>query len=189
MVYLPQSAAPQPECNRESIDCQYALGERAADLDWASEWASVIDDDLGLSGSGTAELLDVYAIIGTGRPGGVPPGRYQSKLSRADHPGSFNYRVLLRLKGALSEAELHIVRARLQGGVRNKSARGELCRGLPVDLISGEADGKILLHSDEAVRGIVTAVFERSAASGSARAVRLLGKGPPFPSQSDVIGA
>ena len=66
------------------------------------------------------------------------------------HPGSFNDRLLLGLKGTMSEAELHVLRARLEGGIRNKAARGELRRGLPVGLVWGEGDGEILLDPDEA---------------------------------------
>jgi hypothetical protein len=71
----------------------------------------------------------------------------------------------------LSEAELHILRARLDGGIRNKAARGELRRGLPVGLVWGEADGEICWHRDEAVTGVITAVFERFAVCGSVRGV------------------
>jgi DNA invertase Pin-like site-specific DNA recombinase len=58
----------------------------------------------------------------------------------------------------MSEAELHVLRARLNGGIRNKAARGELRRGLPVGFVWGEADGEVLLHPDEAV---VTAIRTR----------------------------
>jgi Recombinase len=67
----------------------------------------------------------------------------------------------------------HVLRARLEGGVRNKAARGELRRGLPVGLIWGEAAGEIRFHPDEAVTGVIAAVFERFAACGSARATWL----------------
>jgi Recombinase len=77
------------------------------------------------------------------------------------------------MKGTMSEAELHILRARLDGGVRNKAARGELRRGLPIGLVWGEADGEIRLHPDEAVTGVITAIFERFAACGSVRSVWL----------------
>jgi DNA invertase Pin-like site-specific DNA recombinase len=63
----------------------------------------------------------------------------------------FNDRLLLGLKGTMSEAELHVLRARLLGGVRNKAARGELRRSLPVGFVWGEEDGKVLFHPDEAV--------------------------------------
>ena len=63
----------------------------------------------------------------------------------------FNDRLLLGLKGTMSEAELHILRARLLGGIRNKAARGELRRGLPVGFVWGEEDGEVRFHPDEAV--------------------------------------
>ena len=87
------------------------------------------------------------------------------------HPAMFNDRLLLGLKGTMSEAELHIIRARLDGGIRNKAARGELRLRLPVGLVWGEAEGEIRLHPDEAVCGAVGAVFERFAEFGSARRV------------------
>jgi transposase-like protein len=89
------------------------------------------------------------------------------------HPGLFNDRLVLGMKGIMSEAELHVLRARLDGGVRNKAARGQLRRGLPVGLVWGEADGQIRLHPDEAVTGVIAAVFERFAVCGSARATWL----------------
>ncbi len=73
----------------------------------------------------------------------------------------------------MSEAELHIIRARLDGGIRNKAARGELRRGLPVGFVWGEKDGEVLFHPDEAVAGAVRTVFERFLEFGSARRVWL----------------
>ncbi|MCY3730941.1 MAG: recombinase family protein, partial [Rhodospirillaceae bacterium] len=70
-----------------------------------------------------------------------------------------------------SEAELHILRARLDGGIRNKAARGELYRGQPIGFVRGEADAQILVDPDEAVQGAIRAVFERFAEFGSARRV------------------
>jgi hypothetical protein len=69
----------------------------------------------------------------------------------------------------MSEAELHIIRARLDGGIRNKAARGELRRGLPVGFVWGEQDGEVLFHPDAAVTGAIRTVFERFAEFGSAR--------------------
>ena len=89
------------------------------------------------------------------------------------HPAMFNDRLLLGLKGAMSEAELHILRARLDGGIRNKAARGELRSGLPVGLVWGEAEGEVLLHPDEAVSGVIAAIFEQFPLRGSARGVWL----------------
>ena len=76
-------------------------------------------------------------------------------------PSAFNDRLLLGLKGTMSEAELHILRARLNGGIRNKAARGELRRGLPVGLVWGEEDGEVRLDPDEAVTSAIRTVFER----------------------------
>ena len=86
----------------------------------------------------------------------------------------------------MSEAELHIIRARLDGGIRNKAARGELKRGLPVGFIWGELDGEVLFHPDESVTGAIRTVFERFAEFGSARRVWLWfrSEGLPFPLQN-----
>jgi hypothetical protein len=82
--------------------------------------------------------------------------------------------MLLGLKGTMSgQAELHVLRARLDGGIRNKAKRGELRRGLPVGLVWGEDEGQILLHPDEAVTGVIAAVFTRFAACGSVRSTWL----------------
>src|SRR5436190_1200053 len=89
------------------------------------------------------------------------------------HPALFGDRLLLGLMGIMAESELHVLRARLEGGIKNKAARGELRRGLPVGLIWGEADGEIRFHPDEAVTGVLAAVFEQFAVSGSVRATWL----------------
>ena len=89
------------------------------------------------------------------------------------HPGLFNDRLLLGLKGTMAEAELHVIRARLEGGIRNKAERGELRRGLPVGFVWGEADGEVLFHPDQAVKGALRTVFERFEELGSVRQVWL----------------
>jgi DNA invertase Pin-like site-specific DNA recombinase len=212
IVYVRQSSQAQLERNRESTARQYALVERARELGWAPEQIVVIDEDLGLSGSGTAErtgFARLAAETALGRVGLIL-GPEVSRLARnsADwyrlldlcgitdtligdgdgiyHPGAFNDRLLLGLKGTMSEAELHVLRARLDGGIRNKAARGELRRGLPIGLVWGEGDGEILLHPDEAVRGAIATCFERFAERGSVRAVWLWfrGEGLGFPSQT-----
>jgi DNA invertase Pin-like site-specific DNA recombinase/predicted DNA-binding transcriptional regulator AlpA len=106
------------------------------------------------------------------------------------HPALFNDRLLLGLKGTMSEAELHIIRARLDGGIRNKAARGELRRGLPVGFVWGEQDGEVLFHPDEAVTGAIRTVFERFAEFGSARRVWLWfrSEGLSFPLQTTPAG-
>ena len=196
-VYVRQSTQSQTERNTESTELQYALVARATELGFAREAVVVIDEDLGVSGSGEAErsgFARLAAEVGLGHAGLVL-GLEVSRLARnnadwyrlldlcgvtdtligdADglyHPGSFNDRLLLGLKGTMTEAELHILRARLAGGIRNKAKRGELRRPLPVGLIWGEADGEVLLDPDEAIRGAIAAIFKRFAELGSARQV------------------
>src|SRR4051794_11865688 len=88
-------------------------------------------------------------------------------------------------KGTMSEAELHVLRARLNGGIRNKAARGELRRGLPVGFVWGDEDGEVRFHPDEAVRTVIHQVFARFAETGSARRVWLWfrSEGLKFPLQ------
>jgi DNA invertase Pin-like site-specific DNA recombinase len=198
-VYVRQSSQAQLERNVESTDRQYALVARAVELGFARDQVVVIDEDLGISGSGLADrsgFARLTAEVALGHAGLVL-GLEVSRLARnnvdwyrlldlcgvtdtligdADglyHPGSFNDRLLLGLKGTMSEAELHVLRSRLQGGIRNKAKRGELRRGLPVGLVWGEEDGEVLLHPDEAVRGAIQVIFDRFAELGSVRQVWL----------------
>jgi Recombinase/Resolvase, N terminal domain len=101
------------------------------------------------------------------------------------HPALFNDRLLLGLKGTMSEAELHVLRARLNDGIRNKAARGELRRGLPVGFVWGDEDGEVRFHPDEAVVTAIKSVFERFVETGSARRVWLWfrSEGVKFPLQ------
>jgi DNA invertase Pin-like site-specific DNA recombinase len=199
IVYLRQSSAAQVEHNRESTDRQYALVNKAGDLGWPADKVIVIDEDLGVSGSGAVArsgFARLTAEVALGHVGLVL-GLEVSRLARnnadwyrlidlcglsntligdADgiyHPALFNDRLLLGLKGTMSEAELYVLRARLNGGIRNKAARGELRRGLPVGLIWGDADGEVRLHPDEAVRTAIASIFDRFAETGSARRVWL----------------
>jgi DNA invertase Pin-like site-specific DNA recombinase len=199
VVYVRQSTLAQVERNRESTARQYDLVARAERLGWPRSAVRVIDDDLGVSGSSTtgrSGFAELAAQVGLGQVGIVLAlevsrlarnnadwyrlldlaGMTDTLIADADgiyHPGLFNDRMLLGMKGTMSECELHILRARLDGGIRNKAARGELRRGLPVGLVWGEADGEIRWHPDEAVTGVITAVFERFAVCGSARGVWL----------------
>ncbi len=211
IVYLRQSSAAQVEHNRESTERQYALAGKARDLGWPDERVVVIDEDLGLSGSGSVArsgFARLTAEVALGHVGLVL-GLEVSRLARnnaewyrlidlagftdtligdADgiyHAGVFNDRLLLGLKGTMSEAELHVLRARLNGGIRNKAARGELRRGLPVGFVWGEADGEVRFHPDEAVVAAIRSVFARFAETGSARRVWLWfrSEGLKFPLQ------
>jgi DNA invertase Pin-like site-specific DNA recombinase len=215
-VYIRQSTPGQVEHNRESTARQYALADRACQLGWSKEQVVLIDEDLGLSGSSTdkrsgfARLTSEVALAHVG----IVLGLEVSRLARnnADwyrllelcgvtdtligdndgvyHPALFNDRLLLGLKGTMSEAELHILRARLDGGIRNKAARGELRRGLPVGFVWGEQEGEVLFHPDEAVTGAIRTVFERFAEFGSARRVWLWfrSEGLAFPLQTTPAG-
>ena len=89
------------------------------------------------------------------------------------HPALFKDRLVLGLKGIMAEAELHILRARLEGGIRNKAARGELRRGLPVGFVWGEQDGEVCFHPDESVVSTVRTAFSKFTELGSVRKVWL----------------
>jgi DNA invertase Pin-like site-specific DNA recombinase len=198
-VYVRQSSQSQLERNAESTDRQYALVARAIELGFAREQVVVIDEDLGISGSGMSDrsgFARLAAEVALGHAGLVL-GLEVSRLARnnvdwyrlldlcgvtdtvigdADglyHPGSFNDRLLLGLKGTMSEAELHVLRARLEGGIRNKAARGELRKALPVGFVWGEQEGEILIDPDEAVSGAIATIFDRFAELGSVRQVWL----------------
>jgi len=199
IVYLRQSSAAQVENNRESTERQYALATKARELGWPEDLIVVIDEDLGLSGSGSvarsgfARLTAEVALARIGLVLGLEVSRLarnnadwhrlidlagltDTLIGDADgiyHPALFNDRLLLGLKGTMSEAELHVLRARLNGGIRNKAARGELRRGLPVGFVWGDEDGEVLFHPDEAVVTAIKSVFERFAETGSARRVWL----------------
>jgi hypothetical protein len=86
------------------------------------------------------------------------------------HPADFNDRLVLGLKGTMSEAELHLIRSRLTAGLKHKAAKGELRQGLPVSLDYDE-DDKVVLCADEAVREAITTVLRRFEELGSARQV------------------
>ena len=199
VIYVRQSTMLQVERNRESTARQYDLVSRAVALGWPRDAVRVIDEDLGMSAASTtgrSGFAELAAQIGLGQVGIVLSlevsrlarnntdwyrlldlaGITDTLIADADgvyHPAMFNDRLLLGMKGTMSECELHILRSRLEGGIRNKASRGELRRGLPVGLVWGETDGEILLHPDEAVRGAITAIFERFPTRGSARGVWL----------------
>ena len=198
-VYIRQSSATQVLVNRESTERQYQLSERAVQLGWSKTQVQIMDEDLAHTGSGVVtrhgfaqmthdvamgqvgiilcleasrvarnntewyRLLDLCAVTDT----------LIGDLDGLYHPGLFNDRLLLGLKGTMAEAELHVLRLRLNGAIRHKAQRGELRRGLPVGLIWGEADGEVRFHPDQAVTGAIRSVFAKFAELGSARQVWL----------------
>lgn len=196
-VYVRQSTAAQVEHNRESTERQYGLVERAVGWGWARDQVRVVDEDLAQSGQTAAArsgFARMTAEVALGRVGLILSlevsrvarnntdwYRLMDLCSVTDtligdedglyHPGLFNDRLLLGLKGTMAEAELHVLRARLDGGLRNKAARGELRRVLPVGFVWGEEEGEVCLHPDQAVRGAIATVFEKFAELGSVRQV------------------
>jgi DNA invertase Pin-like site-specific DNA recombinase len=211
VIYVRQSTLAQVERNTESTMRQYDLVARAQQLGWPRSAVRAIDEDLGISGAsaaGRSGFAQLAAQVGLGQVGIVLSlecsrlarnntdwyrlldlaGMTDTLIADADgvcHPALFNDRLLLGMKGTMSEAELHILRARLDGGIRHKAARGELRRGLPVGLVWGEADGEILMHPDEAVTGVIGAIFGRFAVCGSVRGtwLWLRDQGLKFPLQ------
>src|ERR1700745_2763497 len=211
-IYLRQSTPAQVEHNRESTQRQYALAARATTLGWPSQQVIVVDEDLGLSASGIVArngFVRLTAEVALGHVG-IVLGLEVSRLARnnadwyrlldlcgltdtligdADgiyHPAMFNDRLVLGLKGTMSEDEVHILRARLLGGIRNKAARGELRRGLPVGFVWGEEDGEVRLPPDAAVASAIRTIFARFAELGSVRRVWLWlrSEGLTFPMQT-----
>jgi DNA invertase Pin-like site-specific DNA recombinase len=199
VVYVRQSSPTQLEKNRESTLRQYNFVARAIALGWTEAQVHVIDEDQGVSANGLfdrAGFAQLTAEVALGRVG-IVLGLEVARLARnnadwyrlldlcgltntvlADEdgiydPSAFNDRLLLGLKGTMSEAELHVLRARLNGGIRNKAARGELRRGLPVGLVWGEEDGEVRLDPDEAVSTAIRTVFDRFTELGSVRRVWL----------------
>lgn len=198
-VYIRQSSATQVLVNRESTERQYQLSERAAKLGWSKTQIKVIDEDLAHSGSGVVTRHGFAQMIQEVAMGqvGLILCLEASRLARNNaewyrllelcgvtdtligdldglyHPGLFNDRLLLGLKGTMAEAELHVLRMRLNGAIRNKAKRGELRRGLPVGLLWGEGEGEVIFHPDQAVTGAIRSIFEKFAELGSARRVWL----------------
>jgi excisionase family DNA binding protein len=208
VVYVRQSTLAQVERNLESQARQYALRERAIELGWPPESVAVVDEDTGRSGASGAGRLgfrELVAEVGLGQVGLILALEV-SRLARSSAdwhqlldlcaltgtliadsdgvyaPSDFNDRLLLGLKGTMSEAELHLIRARLDGGLRNKAERGELRLHLPVGLDRDE-DGRIVLSPDEQVRHAIGRVFALWRRLGSARQVvaELIAEGQLLP--------
>ena len=210
VIYIRQSSPTQVEQNLESQKRQYQLTERAQHLGWLPAQCVVIDDDLGVSGAqshnrpGYQRLISMRAL----REVGLVLGLEVSRLARnsldwyqllelasafevliADEDGlydprDFNDRLLLGLKGTISEVELHQIRARMTRGRLNKAARGELETPLPIGLERDPLTGQIILATDQGVRHAIERVFTLYRQLGTIRAVlrqlRLAGLELPF---------
>jgi DNA invertase Pin-like site-specific DNA recombinase len=207
-VYVRQSTITQVKEHTESLQRQYELVERAAALGWLAHQVLVIDEDLGRSGADASAregFKGLVADVGLGKVGlilGIEVSRLarnnadwyhlldlcaltDTLLADADgiyHPADYNDRLVLGLKGTMSEAELHLIRSRLTAGLRHKAAKGELRHGLPVGF-DYDHDGRVVISPDEAVTEAIATVFGRFDELGSARQVLLsmLGDGLMLP--------
>ncbi|MFN2505343.1 MAG: recombinase family protein, partial [Acidimicrobiales bacterium] len=211
-LYVRQSSLYQVANNTESSRRQYDLRGRAVALGWAAERVIVIDVDQGQSGASAADregFQRLVAEVSLGKAG-IVLGLECSRLARnnADwhrllqlcalsdtlicdedglyDPKEINDRLLLGLKGTMSEAELHFLRARLHGGLLAKARRGELAVRLPVGLVY-DAAGAVTLDPDAGVRKAIAHLFATFEATGSARGVvkAFAAEGLAFPGRHD----
>lgn len=195
IVYVRQSTTAQMQDHRESTDRQYQLAQRAQDLGWSAESVVVIDRDLGVSGGASSHrpgFGELISMVGLGSVG-IVFGLEVSRLARnnrdwyqlldlccvtdtligdADgvyHPALPDDRLILGLRGTMSEAELHVMRARMLGGARNKAARGDLRMAVPIGFVWKRGEARPQLDPDEAVTGLIRTVFEAFSKKGSIR--------------------
>ena len=195
-LYVRQSTPRQVLENAESTKRQYALRQRAVALGWPAERIVVIDSDLGHSGASAVDregFQKLVAEVGMGHAGLVI-GLEVSRLARNSSdwhrlleicaltdtrildedglydPAHFNDRLLLGLKGTMSEAELHVMQARMRGGLLSKARRGALQVPLPVGFLYDE-QGQVLLDPDQQVQKSIRFLFDSFRRLGSAGAV------------------
>ena len=201
-LYIRQSTLRQVFENSESTKRQYALRQKAVALGWPEDRIIVIDSDLGQSGASAADREGFQRLVtevSLGRAG-IVLGLEVSRLARNStdwhrlleicaltqalildedgvyDPAHFNDRLLLGLKGTMSEAELHVLRARLQGGILNKARRGELVIRPPIGLIYN-SEARLVLDPDQQVQEAVRLLFDTFRRTGSAMAtVRTFGR-------------
>jgi DNA invertase Pin-like site-specific DNA recombinase len=192
VVYVRQSTPQQILHNSESTERQYALAERAVLLGWPREGVAVIDEDQGHSGAsaqdrpGFQSLLAQVALNQVG----IVLGLESSRLARSNKdwhqlldvcaifrtlladqdgvydPTDYNDRLLLGLKGAMSEAELHLLRSRMHDGLLNKAQKGEVYNHPPIGYIRGP-EGSFVLDPDEQAQSVVRLVFEQFVRQGT----------------------
>jgi DNA invertase Pin-like site-specific DNA recombinase/uncharacterized protein YndB with AHSA1/START domain len=185
IVYIRQSTVQQVERHQESTRLQYALTDRAFQFGWARDAVVVIDDDLGRSGAtieGRLGFQRLVAEVGLGNVGLVL-GMEMSRLARSCRdwhqlleicalfdtliadvdgvydPANYNDRLLLGLKGTMSEAELHILKARMLEGRRAKARRGELGKPLPMGYLR-RPSGEIAFDPDEQAQTTIHLIFD-----------------------------
>jgi DNA invertase Pin-like site-specific DNA recombinase len=184
LVYVRQSSPQQTLTNQESLKLQYALRQRAQEHGWMSTAIEVIDADLGRTGStteGRPGFKDLVARVTLGQVG-IIFAYDVTRLARnctdwyqlldlcgyrhclvgdqdgVYDPATTNGRLILGLKGLISELELHTIRARLTAGILSKAQRGELALQLPVGLVRDPLE-RVLKHPDQEVQGRIDLVF------------------------------
>jgi DNA invertase Pin-like site-specific DNA recombinase len=184
MVYIRQSTLQQVDRHNESTKLQYALVEKASDMGWPKEQVVVIDDDLGISGAnaeGRPGFQRLVAEVSLDHVG-IILGIEMSRLARSCRdwhqllevcslfrtliadtegvydPGNYNDRLLLGLKGTLSEAELHVIKQRMLAGKKAKARRGELGMQLAMGYIT-HASGEIIKDADEQAQSTISLIF------------------------------
>jgi DNA invertase Pin-like site-specific DNA recombinase len=207
-VYVRQSTMAQVERNTESLERQYELVDRAVALGWSAGDVVVVDRDLGLSArstDGREGFERLVRDVGLGKVG-IVLGIEVSRLARRNadwyqlldlcaltntliadadgvyHPGLHNDRLLLGLKGTMSEAELHVLRTRMRDGALHKVAKGQLRIPLPTGYDYDEL-GQVRITPDEAVADAIATVFTYFDQLASARQVmlRLVAEGRRLP--------
>lgn len=192
-LYIRQSTIRQVFEHSESTKRQYALKERAVILGWPLESIITIDDDLGRSGAESTQRSGFQRLVSevSMDNAGIVMGLEVSRLARnsADwhrlleicaltktlildedgvyDPSDFNDRLILGLKGTMSEAELHMLKSRLQGGILSKAKRGELKHALPVGLVYNAKD-EVILDPDSQVQEALKTFFNTFERLGSA---------------------
>jgi DNA invertase Pin-like site-specific DNA recombinase len=196
VVYVRQSSRQQVADHSESTRLQYGLVERAVGLGWQASRVMVIDDDLGKSGSSAAGRVGFQRLVTEITMGhvGLVLGIEMSRLARSGadwyqllelcalsgalladadgvyDPVDYNDRLLLGLKGTMSEAELHLLKQRMLAGKQAKARRGELAIALPTGYVR-RPSGEATLDPDEQVQTVVRLVFAKFAEFGTLHAV------------------
>jgi DNA invertase Pin-like site-specific DNA recombinase len=210
-VYVRQSTMGQVRNHQESTERQYALKDKALALGWPATSTRILDGDLGISGASSSDRDDfkkLLAEVSLGEVGAVF-ALEASRLARSNadwhrlieicaltgtlivdedgcyNPADFNDGLLLGLKAQMSQAELHFLRLRLQGGKLNKAKKGELRFPLPVGLAYDDTPA-IVLDPDAEVRGAVALLFALFRETGSAYAVaqQFAARGLKFPKRA-----
>ena len=210
-VYIRQSTMGQVRHHQESTERQYALKNRAMEMQWQLDQIRVLDRDLGRSGAQSTEREDFKTLVADVSMGNVGAifALEASRLARSNldwhrlieicgltktlvvdedgcyDPAEFNDALLLGLKATIAQAELHFIRARLQGAKLNKAKKGELRYPLPVGLCHDEQD-RIVVDPDQEVAGAIRLVFEVFREGGSAYSVvqHFAREGLQFPKRS-----